>query len=169
VFREWRNGGPGGTEIADPENDGVVTVTQALGTHAVYALNVVDAFMNVSQDTTQVSVVDTTPPTITAASVSPTVLSPPNHKMKPVVVTVAAQDTCGTASCSIASISSSEALNGKGDGNTNVDWEITGPLTANLRAERAGGGPGRIYTLTVRCGDAFGNGSTRTVQVIVPR
>ena len=77
--------------------------------------------------------------------------------MVPGAILVDATDTCGAASCTIASITSNEAVNGKGDGNTAVDWEITGPNTANLRAERAGGASGRICTLTVRCTDRCGN------------
>jgi hypothetical protein len=87
--------------------------------------------------------------------------------MVPVTVTAAATDTCGAASCTIASITSNEPVNGKGDGNTAGDWEITGPNTANVRAERAGGGSGRIYTLTVRCTDPSGNASTGTTTVAV--
>ena len=56
----------------------------------------------------------------------------------------------------------------KGDGNTAPDWEITGPLTVDLRAERAGGGDGRVYTITVECSDASGNKSWTTVEVKVP-
>jgi hypothetical protein len=65
-------------------------------------------------------------------------------------------------------VTSSEPANGTGDGNTSSDWEITGPLTVDLRAERAGTGSGRIYTITVECRDASGNVSTGTVQVTVP-
>ena len=48
------------------------------------------------------------------------------------------------------------------------DVEITGVLTLQLRAERSGSGPGRIYTATIECQDAAGNVSTRDVQVRVP-
>ena len=33
--------------------------------------------------------------------------------------------------------------------NSGADWEIAGDLTLSLRAERAGGGSGRVYTITV--------------------
>ena len=49
------------------------------------------------------------------------------------------------------------------------DWEITGALTLNLRAERAGGGSGRVYTITVESRDRADNSSTRTVEVRVPQ
>ena len=68
----------------------------------------------------------------------------------------------------IISVTSNEPENGLGDGDTAPDWEITGALTLNLRAERAGGGSGRIYTITVESRDRAGNASTRTVEVRVP-
>jgi len=78
-------------------------------------------------------------------------------------------DNCdATPFCSITSISSSEDVNGRGDGNTSPDWVITGPLTADLRAERAGGGPGRIYTNNLACVDDAGNAATGSTPVTVP-
>ncbi len=58
---------------------------------------------------------------------------------------------------------------GVNDRKTALDWEITGKLTLNLRAERLGNGKGRIYTITVESRDAYGNASTRTVTVSVPK
>jgi hypothetical protein len=68
----------------------------------------------------------------------------------------------------IVAVASSEAEDGSGDGDTAPDWEIFGPLAVNLRAERAGGEPGRIYAITVAARDTSGNTSTRTVNVVVP-
>jgi hypothetical protein len=70
--------------------------------------------------------------------------------------------------CSISGVESNEPVNGQGDGNTAPDWELTGALTLNLRAERAGNGNGRIYTVRVNCSDGSGNASTDTVEVAVP-
>jgi hypothetical protein len=84
-----------------------------------------------------------------------------------VTVTAAASDACGAATCSIASITSNESVNGQGDGNTAADWEITRPLTATVRAERSGGDSGRVYALTVRCTDPSGNASTGTTTIAV--
>ena len=70
-------------------------------------------------------------------------------------------------SCHIKSVASNEPINGTGDGNTDPDWVITGPLTLQLRAERAGNRTGRIYTITVECTDGSGNSSTKAVTVVV--
>jgi hypothetical protein len=67
----------------------------------------------------------------------------------------------------MVSVTSSEAANGTGDGDTEPDIEITGPLTVRLRAERAGGGDGRIYTVRVECTDSSGNRTDKTAEVAV--
>jgi len=112
---------------------------------------------------------DTTPPTITSLTVDHAVLWPPNHKMIPIGVTANASDDNGSATCKISSVTSNEPENGLGDGDTAPDYEITGDLTVNLRAERSGNGIGRVYTATVSCSDAAGNTATKNVTVTVPK
>lgn len=119
--------------------------------------------------TSGVEVVDTTPPVIGSLTATPNVLWPPNHRMVPVVTTVSVEDVCDPSlDCQIISVSSNEPVDGAGDGHTAPDWEVTGPLTLNLRAERAGGGIGRTYSITVQCEDDFSNTTSRTVEVRVP-
>jgi hypothetical protein len=50
-----------------------------------------------------------------------------------------------------------------------TDWEITGPLSANLRAQRNDLGAGRFYVITVRCTDEAGNSSEGAATVFVPK
>jgi hypothetical protein len=90
--------------------------------------------------------------------------------MVPVAISVSATDNCDPIpTCEIITISSNEPANGLGDGNTDPDWEVTGSLAANLRAERSGRGGDRVYTLAVSCIDACGNRSTEEeIQVVVP-
>lgn len=115
-----------------------------------------------------VTVEDNTAPVIDSAVVSPSVIGPPNHKMHPVVVAVEVTDTCDVApTCRISGVSSNEAPDGEGDGDTSPDWEITGALSADLRAERAGGGAGRLYTLDIECTDASDNSASEQVTVSV--
>ena len=61
-----------------------------------------------------------------------------------------------------------KTINGLGDGDTAPDWQITGPLQVNLRAERAGQGQGRVYKITVSCSEAGGLNSAQTTTVTVP-
>lgn len=126
---------------------------------------------NPADNTTSLTVtpVDTTPPDIQNLTVSSDTLSPPsNHKFVPVTVSATVTDICDAAPiCRIVSVNSNEPINNRGDGHTMPDWEITGDVTANLRAERAGGGDGRIYTVTFQCTDASNNSASETVEVTV--
>jgi hypothetical protein len=114
-----------------------------------------------------VTVQDTAPPSIASVTMTPSVLWPPNHKFVPVSAAVAVTDICDTnPTCTIAAIASDESILGPGSGQT-PDFVITGPLTANLRAERTGAGIGRVYTLTVACTDASHNTANATATVTV--
>ena len=130
----------------------------------------VDSEGNSNSCDQEISVVDTTPPEINSLAADKTVLWPPNHRMKPVSLTVSSSDNCDDAPvCKIDSVVSNEPVNGLGDGNTSPDWEVTGDLNVNLRSERSGKGNGRIYTVTVICTDACGNDSEgSSVEVSVP-
>jgi endonuclease/exonuclease/phosphatase family metal-dependent hydrolase len=115
-----------------------------------------------------VTVVDETPPTIDSVTATPSTLWPPNHMLIPVSVDVVVEDACDPSpTCAIIDITSSEAADGKGDGATAFDTEVTGSLTANLRAERSGLGSERVYTLTIECSDGAGNRSSAPVDVSV--
>lgn len=173
--------GPDGTVVdylasATDLVDGAVAVTTSAASGSTFAigsttvtLTAIDAAGNGSEASFTVTVVDTTPPEITSVTPSTDTLWSPNHKMVPITVAVDASDLVGITSLKIISATSSEPDNGKGDGNTINDTVITGDLTVDLRAERAGKGDGRIYTITVEATDAAGNSSTSTCTVTVPK
>lgn len=123
-----------------------------------------------STATFQITVNDTQGPPVSSVTATPNSLWPPNHKMHDVTLTYAVgADNCGGAvSCVVSGVTSNEPVNGTGDGDTAPDWEIVSPTKVRLRAERAGGGTGRIYTITVRCTDARGNHTFRQTTVSVP-
>lgn len=115
---------------------------------------------------------DTTPPTVTC-SATPNVLWPANHKMRNVTASVAVADTgSGPAGFTLVSVISNEPDNGLGDGDTPNDiqgWSTgTADTSGQLRAERSGGGTGRVYTLTYQGADQAGNTATCSVMVTVP-
>ncbi len=109
------------------------------------------------------------PPTITGAAADPSVLWPPNHRMVNVTVSYDVTDNCPLppGSCTL-SVTSNEPINGTGDGNTSPDWIVLDDHHVLLRAERAGNGNGRIYTITITCIDSGGNSSSESVTVTVP-
>lgn len=126
-----------------------------------------DTHNNTAHGSFTVLVRDTTPPHIVSITASPNSLWPPNHKMVAVTISVIASDLVDPHPIShIVSIASNQPINGNGDGNTSIDWEITGPLTANVRSERAGGSD-RVYTLTIQTTDASGNSAFGTTTVTV--
>ncbi|MEO7412593.1 MAG: ExeM/NucH family extracellular endonuclease [Opitutaceae bacterium] len=116
------------------------------------------------------SLTDAIAPTIRNVQTSASVLSPANHKMVPVTLTVDAVDNLDPSPVSrVVSVTSNQPANDVGDGNTEVDWIITGNLQLQLRAERSGKSGERVYTIVVESRDAAGNVSTSSVTVKVPR
>jgi hypothetical protein len=156
---------------SDPDGDPLTLVQAppspyALGSTSVL-LTVTDPKGAFSQATGVVTVVDQTGPGVTGLSPSVNSLWPPNHKMVDVAVNYGVTDNCSAASC-VLTVSSNEAVNGSGDGNTSPDWQVVDAHHVQLRAERAGNGNDRIYTLTLTCTDAVGNRTVRTATVLVP-
>ncbi|MGC2628074.1 MAG: hypothetical protein WA269_14685 [Candidatus Udaeobacter sp.] len=108
------------------------------------------------------------PPTVTGAAADPSSLWPPNHRMVNVTVSYNVTDNCPLppGSCTL-SVTSNEPVLGHGSGNTSPDWIVLDDHHVLLRAEREGGGNGRIYTITITCTDSGGNSSTEEVEVTV--
>jgi len=102
---------------------------------------------------------------------------PPNHQYPTFRVTdfvVSPTDGCdtdlGAGAVVIAQVTSDEPENSGGDGNTVNDIAIAPDCrSVQLRAERADGGNGRVYTITFRVVDASGNTTTATARVTVPQ
>ncbi len=106
---------------------------------------------------------DTNAPQILSLTASPDVLWPPNHRLIPVKLTVdVVDDSDPSPTSQITQVTCNEPASSP------ADWEITGPLTLNLRATRSGGREGRIYAIVVQCRDAAGNTSSASVDVPVP-
>jgi uncharacterized repeat protein (TIGR01451 family) len=109
------------------------------------------------------------PPVISNVSVSEPVISPsPNHKLVNETVSYDVTDNCGAIDTAL-SVTSSEAVNGLGEGDTAPDWVIVDAHDVQLRAERSGMGSGRTYTITVTATDSAAGAATETVAVIVPK
>ncbi|MGB8508187.1 MAG: HYR domain-containing protein, partial [Pyrinomonadaceae bacterium] len=153
---------PGVTVITDIPSGS----TFPAGTTTVHA-TAADSSGNMSSCAFTVTVQDTQPPTLSAVTATPSSLWPPNHKMKTVTVNYTTSDNCGGGVGCVLSVTSNEPIDGTGDGDTSPDWLIVDAHHVQLRAERSGGGNGRIYTITVTCKDAAGNTTVRTTTVTV--
>ncbi|TAL05646.1 MAG: HYR domain-containing protein [Verrucomicrobia bacterium] len=148
--------------------DLIITQSPAAGSAAglgqlPITVTVMDAAGNSTSTNVTLTVVDSTAPVVTTVSASPDTLSPPNHQIVPVTVSVVASDNCDPSPVSeITSVTCSEPV-------AAGDIQITGALTVNLAASKSSSGAARVYTITVRCTDASGNSSTGTVNVTVPK
>jgi hypothetical protein len=157
---------------ADPTITNDTLAIYPLGTTTV-TFTATDFSGNSASCSMTVTVVDTTAPDITV-TVSPDTLWPPNHKMVNIVATVTVDDICDAdPTVVLTSITSDEPDNdiGIGDGNTTNDIQAgigTEDYEFQLRAERAGTGDGRVYTITYTATDASGNEASADATVVVP-
>jgi hypothetical protein len=94
--------------------------------------------------------------------------------MVPIRASVAAADACGDVVVVLSSVTSSEADDASGVGDERTVGDIgdaepgTPDLDLELRAERDGAGPGRVYTVVYVATDEAGHTTTATSAVIVP-
>jgi len=118
---------------------------------------------------TVVTTVSNPAPAITGESSTPAALWPVSHKFVPVTIAYSVADNCGPAPVCSLTVSSNERTDGRGDGRTTTDWQVIDEHNVLLRAERAGTGNGRTYTIGITCTDAGGNTGTKNVLVTVPK
>jgi hypothetical protein len=120
--------------------------------------------------TQRVTVEDREAPVIQGAAVDKPVIWPPNHSMTSEAVSYTLISNCpGDQATAALRVTSNEPVNGTGDGNSSPDWQVIDPHHVQVRAERAGSGNGRVYTITIDARDAHGNASQQAVTVTVPK
>jgi hypothetical protein len=146
----------------------VVQLNVTLGVHW-FTLTVTDTGGLPSTAATNVTVQDTTPPTLSVA-LSPNYLWPPNHKLVQITASVATSDSCDAhPRVQLVSITSSEQndsndIQAVGGGQVTFGTDVRSFL---LRAERNTSSNPRIYTVTYRVTDAAGNATLASAQVQV--
>lgn len=114
-------------------------------------------------------VVTNQPPDCSAATASPNVLWPPDHKFKTIVVGGVTDPEGGPVAITIDGVTQDEPLLKLGSGKTAPDaaagWA---PGTVQVRAERSGRGDGRVYRIAFTATDAGGLTCGGVVTVGVP-
>lgn len=116
----------------------------------------------------QLEVVDTTPPRVRPRDAS---RWPANHKLREISPRdcVDVIDACDPAvSVRFTWVESDEPVDVNGSGHTEPDIVVHDCERIEIRAERAGGRNGRVYTLGYRAVDGSGNQTTGTCEVKVP-
>ncbi len=129
-----------------------------------------DASGNSSTATSTVTVVDTTKPELSVV-MDPALLWPPDHKMVRVVPRIEVSDIADPdpqVSLSGITVTGGGDLQSFQAGRKGADLRVDADGSIYLRAERAGKGEGRTYTLTFEASDASGNHRTAQAVVAVP-
>lgn len=135
-----------------------------------------DAHGNSASGTQTIKVNDVTPPIIVLTS-GAIILGPPNHQYHTLSIAnlvASVSDGCDASvdinDVVISQATSDEIENGGGDGNTPNDIVIAPDCKSlQLRAERQGGGNGRVYKVTLKVKDSSGNIATAVRTIIVPQ
>lgn len=146
--------GPDGDHFPVGETEVTVTASDSSG--------------NESTCTFTVTVQAADPPEITDLEAEPNVLWPPNHKWVTVRLDAELDNPCDMpVEWRVVEVTCNEPENGTGDGDTGPDWIIGEGRTLKLRAERAGSGSGREYTVRLRAESDAGDDEA-TIRVFVP-
>jgi hypothetical protein len=148
-----------------------LAVSLALGDHEI-TLRVTDTAGESDTDALVASVVDTTAPELTC-SASTATLWPPNHAMTDIgwehQVTDACDDGAPPLGFAIHSDEDPAGASGAGGPGHCPDGRVGTDGNVSLRAERSGGGDGRVYRVLLTATDASGNSAECKVSVDVPK
>jgi hypothetical protein len=112
--------------------------------------------------------IDMTPPVLGGLPAAGCTLWPPDHRLVHVAAVTASDARSGlVAGAPTVTATSSEPEVGAGAGDLAPDVVISGGAV-QVRAERAGTGHGRVYTITTSAGDRAGNLARVTATCTVP-
>ena len=94
---------------------------------------------------------------------------PVNHSLATVDVLGVTDPDGDGVTITVDSIFQDEPIDGLGDGDTSPDGFGVGTSTAQVRAERAGNGNGRVYHIGFTADDGHGGACSGEVLVSVPK
>jgi hypothetical protein len=108
------------------------------------------------------------PPDCSRAVPNRTVLWPANHRFDRIDIRGVTDPDGEAVDLTVDAIYQDEPVSGRGSGNTAPDANGLGMATAELRAERSGGGDGRVYHVFFTARDDQGANCQGEVTVAVP-
>ncbi|MCI0483007.1 MAG: hypothetical protein L0Y78_00295, partial [candidate division NC10 bacterium] len=108
------------------------------------------------------------PPVCSAAQATPGTLWSPDHTFWTVAITGVTDPDEDPLTIAVTSITQDEPVKGRGDGNTAPDGVGVNSRLAMVRAERSGGGDGRVYHVSFTADDGRSGQCTGQVAVCVP-
>jgi hypothetical protein len=108
------------------------------------------------------------PPACAGARPGVGTLWPPDHRFVEVGILGMTDPDSDPVAVAVTSIRQDEPVDARGSGNTRPDARGVGTPTAGVRAERVGGGDGRVYHVGFQATDGHGGVCTGSVRVAVP-
>lgn len=162
ALASWRLGTRTGTELS---NDLVTTAALGIGGTQSYVLRVIDDLAQLDEDTTTVSVVDTTPPSV--ACNAPATIQPPNAEAG-LAFTATASDVCDAEVGATVTSYDCFTLTKKGRRVSKLESCIVSFAGDTLTVHDVGGYGDRI-AWTVEATDDSGNLGTATCEVVVAK
>jgi hypothetical protein len=138
------------------------------GDTLIFQLTVSDDLGGGMSDEVAITILDINdPPACELAQANPALLWPPNHQLMPVDITGVSDPNNDQVIMTVTRVTQDEPINGLGDGDTSPDAVIQ-ENSVLVRAERAGGGTGRVYKVTFSATDAAGGRCVGSVSICVP-
>ncbi|MCL4861587.1 MAG: ExeM/NucH family extracellular endonuclease [Caldilineaceae bacterium] len=109
------------------------------------------------------------PPSCVGAQPSRVTLWPPDHQFVEIQILGVTDPEGDAITLTIDGIFQDEPVNAPGDGATSPDGAGLGTAVAQVRAERAATGNGRVYHIHFTARDGFGGACSGVAQVATPR
>lgn len=142
----------------DPDTEFAVTLTAMSSTEDTS--NSASIFLTVDPGNSE--------PVCSSATANPAIIRKKNHKMVPVAIVGVTDADNDPVQIKITAIAQDEPIIGRGSGSTAFDAIGIGAASAEVRAERAGRGDGRVYRIAFDALDGKGGICSGSVKVEVP-
>jgi cysteine-rich repeat protein len=112
--------------------------------------------------------IENEPPVCDTAAAAPDLLWPPNHHLHRIAIAGVTDPDGDPIAIEVLEIFQDEPVDDSGDGTTEPDAVGIGGDAPELRAERSGGGDGRVYHVRFRAVDSYDAACSGSVRVCVP-